>query len=234
MFGFKLNPENVRHLVFGHLSLANFKRGLKQEIKATLFEKPGPLLKKIEAEGEKIKEKNQHLVKDAPSAGHLEFASHVLGAYRILLPRLGLEEATLFFVKSATLRGMNNFSLRNGLKALIRACRRNPHRLYQAFGWMMQQYGTTFDWSVPHAHEDEKCQWNFKIQRCFYFDFFKAAGAPRLTTALCQIDALWFNQIKPEREGFYFDTSDYRTQGYGAESCNFPIKQNGSGAQNSR
>lgn len=208
--------------------MANFKKGLKKEIKSILFERPGPLIKQIESETEKIKQENQHLVKDAPSEGHLEISSYLLGAYRVLLPRIGIEEATISFLKSAMMQGTNTLTLRNALKALIIACRKKPHRLYQAFGWMMKQYGATFDWEVPHVHENEKCTWSFKIQRCFYFEFFKAAGVPELTTALCQIDALWFNQIKPEREGFYFDTGEYRTQGYGAESCNFPIKQTNS------
>lgn len=225
MFRSKLSPEKVRHFVFGHISVANFKKGLKKEIKRTLFERPGPLLKEIINEAAKIKEKQRQLIKDAPSEGHLEIASHLLGAYRILLSRIGIEEATISFLKTSMMRGMNNLSLRYALKGLVLACRKKPDRLYKAFGWMMQQYGASFDWDAPHVHENGKCQWSFHIHRCFYFEFFKAAGIPSLTTALCQIDSLWFNQIKPEKQGFYFDTKEYRTQGYGAESCNFPIKQ---------
>lgn len=160
---------------------------------------------------------------DAPSQGHLELCSSVLSAYNNLLPLLGDKDSTLEFISRAMMDGINNISMRSSLTLMLKACKDNPDRLRDIFSWLMEQYGTTFGWTTTHEENEETDSFSIEIYRCFYFNFFKSHGMPFLTPILCQLDSLWFDMIDPDKHGFYFDKTRYKTQGYRAPKCVFPI-----------
>jgi hypothetical protein len=211
--------------VFGHIAPAKFLSGLNAEIKDTLKTDPGPIIKAVKDEVGKIEESGSDLVKDAPSEGHLELCSSVLAAYNTLLPTLGDRESTVNFISRAMMRGVNTWSMRASLGLMLYVCRNNPDRLRDIFGWLMKQYGATFKWTSPHKEDELSDSFSVEIQRCFYFEFFKSRDVPFLTPILCQLDSLWFDSVDPQKHGFFFDKSRYKTQGYGARVCVFPIVQ---------
>ena len=213
----------IRHWLFGRSAARLFLKGLRSEIKTQLSTNPSPIIKDIKALAEEIQESDKKFVKDSPSRGHLEFSSHVLAAYKVLMPIVGIESATVQLLERAMMKGIDTQSMRFTIRTVLQRSRNMPDRLYNIFGWLMKQYGTTFEWTAPHSHSKEKREFSIEIQRCFYFDFFSAHDAPFLTPILCQVDSIWFNMIDPNKHGFSFDKSRYKTQGYGASTCTFPI-----------
>ncbi|MEQ9618505.1 MAG: L-2-amino-thiazoline-4-carboxylic acid hydrolase [Deltaproteobacteria bacterium] len=179
----------------------------------------------IKEDAKTIEKSDTALIKDAPSHGHLELCSIILSAYNNLLPVIGDRDSTLEFISKAMMDGINNISMQSSLALMLKACKDNPDRLRSIFSWLMEQYGTTFEWTSPHEENEEEDSFSIEVYKCFYFNFFKSHGVPFLTPILCQLDSLWFDMVNPQKHGFYFDKTRYRTQGYGAPKCVFPIVQ---------
>ncbi len=223
MNGLRTVGNFIRHWIFGHSAPQLFLNGLRSEIRTRLNKNPSPIIKAIKEEARKIQLHDTSLIDDAPSKGHLELTSHIVAAYRVLLPEVGIERATIQLLEHAMMEGVDTLSMRFALKSMLDSCRDNPDRLYNIFRWLMTQYGTTFKWKAPHKHGKQGSGFSIEIQRCFYHRFFATHNSPFLTPILCQIDSIWFNLIDPQKHGFSFDKSRYRTQGYGAPTCIFPI-----------
>ncbi|MGB7292405.1 MAG: L-2-amino-thiazoline-4-carboxylic acid hydrolase [Thermodesulfobacteriota bacterium] len=223
MNGLMTGGNFIRHWVFGHRARQLFLNGLRSEIRTRLNKNPSPMIREIREEARRIQSCDEKLIEDAPSRGHLELTSHIVTAYRVLLPEVGAQKATIQLLERAMMEGVDTMSMSFSLKSMLTSSRNNPDRLYNIFRWLMKQYGTTFKWRAPHEHGKEGGSFSIEIQRCFYHSFFTAHNAPFLTPVLCQIDSIWFNMIDPQKHGFSFDTSRYRSQGYGAPKCIFPI-----------
>lgn len=213
----------IRHWIFGHRAPQLFLNGLRSEIRTRLNKNPARMISQIKSQARKIQSINKKLIEDAPSRGHLELTSHIVAAYRVLLPEVGVEKATVQLLEHAMMEGVDTMSMRFSLKSMLSSSRNNPDRLYNIFKWLMKQYGTTFRWTAPHKHGGEGSGFSIEIQRCFYHSFFTAHNASFLTPILCQLDSIWFNMIEPQKHGFSFDKTRYRTQGYEAPTCIFPV-----------
>ena len=213
----------MRSWLFGHSAARLFLRGLKSEIRTRLSTDPSPIIQDIKELAQEIQESDNTFVKDAPSSGHVEFSSHVLAAYKVLTPIVGMEGATVELLERAMMKGIDTQSMRFIIRLVLQRSRNMPDRFYKVFVWIMKQFGATFEWTAPHSHTKGKREFAIEIQRCFYSDFFSAHDAPFLTPILCQVDSIWFNMIDPKKHGFSFDKSRYETQGYGASTCTFPI-----------
>lgn len=213
----------LKHYVFGHVAPLEFMGGLKSEIDSRLRTDTDELLASIKREAREIESRNASTVVDAPSHGHLELCSTVLSAYSNLKPFFSTQEETCAFISDAMMKGINNFSMRAALKMMLEACKDNPDRLKEIFSWLMEQYGATFAWSAPHRESESEDSFSIEVTDCYYFNFFSSHDAAFLTPILCQLDSLWFDMVDPEKHGFMFDKSRYRTQGYGAPTCVFPI-----------
>ncbi len=212
----------LKHYVFGHVASAKFISGLKSEIN-NLGIDTGSMIESIKKESKEIEQANASTVIDAPSHGHLELCSNILSAHNNLLPVLGTKESTYEFISTAMMNGINDISMRTSLTLMLAACKNNPDRLKDIFSWLMEQYGTTFDWTAVHTETEHQDGFSLEIQNCYYFNFFSSHDAAFLTPILCQLDSLWFDMVEPEKHGFTFDKSRYQTQGYGAPKCVFPI-----------
>lgn len=223
MNGLKTVGNLIRHWIFGHRAPQLILNGLRSVIRTRLNKSPLPIIREIKEEARKLQLRDKMLIEDAPSRGHLELTSHIVAAFRVLRPEVGINKATVQLLEHAMMEGVDTISMRFSLKSMLDGCRNNPDRLYNIFRWLMKQYGTTFKWTAPHKHTNEKNGFSIEIQGCFYHRFFTAHNAPFLTPVLCQIDSIWFNMIDPQKHGFSFDKSRYRTQGYGAPTCVFPI-----------
>ena len=213
----------IKHYLFGHQAPSQFMAGLKSEIKDSLDVDTDAVMASIRKEAKEIEETNASSIEDAPSHGHVELCSSVISAYKNLLPILGEKEKTLEFISKAMMNGVNNLSMRTSLSLVLESCKNNPDRLKDIFSWLMDQYGTTFNWTSPHKETEEEDSFSIEIDRCFYFNFFSSQSVAFLTPILCQLDSIWFNMVDPEKHGFTFDRSRYQTQGYGAPKCVFPI-----------
>jgi len=209
--------------MFGHQAPNQFMSGLKSEVENSLDIDTDTLLQSIKKEAKEIEETNASSIVDAPSHGHLELCSSVLSAYNNLLPEIGDKNSTIDFISRAMMKGVNNLSMRASLSLMLDTCKDNPDRLKDIFSWLMEQYGTTFDWTAERKETEKEDSFSIEIQNCYYFNFFSSQDAAFLTPILCQLDSIWFEMVDPEKHGFMFDKSRYQTQGYGAPKCVFPI-----------
>ena len=91
------------------------------------------------------------LIEDVPSRGHLELTSHILAAYRVLSPEVGIDKAVIQLIEHAMMEGVDPMSMRFALSSMLDSGR-NPHdRPYNIFRWLMKQYGTTSKRTAPQA-----------------------------------------------------------------------------------
>ena len=154
--------ENViRQWIFGYTSAQLFLKGLRIEIRNRLSADPASIIKDIKALAVEIQESDKNLIKDAPSRGHLEFSSHVLAAYKVLAPIVGIERATVQLLERAMMEGIETKSMQLAIRSVLRASRDKPDRFYNIFTWLMKQFGTTFEWTAPHVHSKYKSVFRF-------------------------------------------------------------------------
>lgn len=216
----------LRHLFFGHylpfLTKKALKRMLPQLRPAASPADHGKALARIRAEA--ARHRHSDLAKyaiDPPSAGHLEWTSLVLASYLELRPDFESDQAAIDALADeleAAYATRLNLTL---LDLLMRTFRGRPEGARRVLDWALRQFGDGFEWTNDVGADSYVCT----IHRCWYFEFLSAHGAPRLTTALCRLDGLWFNHMDPKRHGMRFDRERYTTQGYGSDNCTFPIRR---------
>lgn len=214
----------IRHLIFGHSSTQMLFKGLKPAIKQQFPAEISQIIKNIKSKAREIIQQHQDSVIDGASRGHVEFSSHILAAYYVLLSKFANDKVqTVEFLKKATMAGYDTWMLRFAFRMILGICRNNPKKLESIFAWMMKQYGASFNWKYSDEDLDHHHDSVLVIHRCFYVEFFKMHDAIFLTPILCQLDAIWFEMINPQKHGFRFNKEHYQTQGYGAHECRFPI-----------
>jgi len=193
------------------------RRGIKNSLENINFNNPSSLIKDIKARAKNIINENQGFIKDSASRGHLSWSSHVLAAYQELAKIFPDEEERIEFLKKA-LKSAFNTKLNIFLfSILLKFLAFNPKRAKNFFNNSIKAYGKTFKSSVYEANSPKGVV--MEITQCFFFDFFKSHGVPKLTTVLCQIDSLWLNLLDEKKHGMFFDKSQYITLGYGDEKC---------------
>ena len=148
--------------------------GLKSNIKESLQVDPDETIASIKEEAKRIEDSNASTVVDAPSHGHLELCSSVMSSYNVLLPIIGDKDSTAEFISKSMMDGVNNLSMRTSLSLMLDSCKNNPDRLRDIFSWLMDQYGTTFNWTAPHKETEEEDSYAIEIQECYYFNFFSS------------------------------------------------------------
>ena len=213
----------VRYLAFGHFAA----RTIRGAISKTLQKPPLSLpreertadMRSISWKAGEIMVSKRMRTIDPPSRGHLEWSAWILAAYHVLRPHFENDEETVEYLGEAALRGFNTRRLRIGMWLLLRTCRGNVGQVKAALGAMLTQYGASFDWD--RLEQDDEV--DMQVNRCFYFDFFRAHDLPLLTTVLCKLDQLWFDRIDPQKHGFRFDHEQRETMPRSAERCVFPI-----------
>lgn len=71
--------------------------------------------------------------------------------------------------------------------------------------------------------EQTEDTYRFKIVTCQFYDFFKVAGAPELTSIMCAVDNAVFNSYLPNQ--IVFSRGVGETFAEGAEYCSFCVKK---------
>lgn len=216
----------TRHFFFGHyltfLTWRSLRKLLRQTRPAASAADHREAVARVRSEATRHRRADSpQFVVDPPSAGHLEWTSVVLAAYLEVRPDFSSDQAAIDALgeelENAYAGRLNLFLL----DLLMRGFGGKPQRARRILDWALRQYGDWFEWSDDVDDGAFTCT----IRRCWYFDFMRAHGQPRLTTALCRLDGLWFNRMDPKRHGMRFDHERYTTQGYGSETCVFPIER---------
>jgi hypothetical protein len=81
------------------------------------------------------------------------------------------------------------------------------------------QYGRAWEFRF----EETDSSFTMTSTKCFYHDFFIAAGAQELTRVFCSWDENWIKPIDPAKHGVSFERPT--TMGYGGKECPFIFKR---------
>ena len=214
-----------RHIFFGHYTRRVTRKAVRRLIGKTWPNATGrqrrAVLRQIDHAATTHAREEASLASDPPSAGHLEWASFILAAYRKLLPEFESSEQMIESLGVEMEKAHGTPIVLFTLDRLMKAFRGDVHRAGKVLDAVLKQYGVFFTWNT----EIDESRLTFTITRCWYFHFFALHNVPRLTTCACRLDGLWFNRLDPKRHGLRFDHDRYTTKGYGGENCIFPIEQ---------
>ncbi len=214
----------MRHFFFGHyltfLSSKALKRLLPQVRPTASAVDHRATRARIRAEAARHRQIDRaKYVIDPPSAGHLRWTSVILASYLELRPDFESDQAAIDALGEALERAYATRLNLTLLDLLMRIFRGRPDGVRRVLDWALRQYGDGFEWTGEADADSYVCT----IRQCWYFEYLSAHGVPRLTTALCRLDGLWFNRMDPKRHGMRFDHERYTTKGYGSENCIFPV-----------
>ena len=219
-------PGHLRHLLFAHFGAKGVRRGLRESLQSPPLSLPADELKatmqSIAWKAGEIMVSDSVRAIDPPSRGHLTWSAWILAAWHVLRPQFNSDDEAIDFIGEASLKGFDTPLSRLGIWLVLRSCRGGRlDRAARLLGGMIRQYGATFK-SDMHCDDHALC---FHVTGCFYYDFFSSHDLPKLTTALCRLDHLWFDRIDPQKHGLEFDLDAYQTMSEGADCCKFPIVQ---------
>ena len=84
---------------------------------------------------------------------------------------------------------------------------------------VIEQYGGAWEFRL----EETENSFTMTSTKCFYHDFFTAAGAQHLTRIFCSWDENWIKPIDPTKHGILFERPT--TIGLGGNECPFIFKR---------
>lgn len=178
------------------------------------------------AAGARVKslvEQNAHRASDAPTRQWLQTSSQVLAVFQELQPLAGSSEVlsilrealTAPFKESVSQYLVNRFGISGDApeEAFARIAenfkRRGEERFGEAFVYVQDVQDATRSFT--------------NIHKCFFNDFFRANGAPEVTSIFCALDNVWADALRESRYGVRFDRPTTLAQG--DDVCRFQFSK---------
>lgn len=171
----------------------------------------------IAARAEDLVAANQDMVEDGPSKGMLAMSSVVLAGYEILRPELDDDGARAILF----LEHIINESLSRSMEVVFGALasRKNPlDKVDAAIRKSTAMYGSYFHFEFERPDPED---FEMRITRCFFRDFFARHDALIVTTVLCSLDAAWMQALDPAVSGLRAERSSLLS--LGGTSCSFRV-----------
>jgi hypothetical protein len=196
-------------------------RRLHSRLKAPGLPESRQLFQGIENEIERIIVEYSHLMVDEKTRPHLRLTACVLASYQALTAGMLEPDLTLKMVEDVFV-SIGQTSLKFYTKAILMFSK-DPFTAITSAGKKraMEQYGEAWEF----LFEETDTSFTMTNTKCFYHDFFTAAGAPHLTRIFCSWDENWIKQIDPMKYGILFERPT--TMGYGGKKCPFIFKRVG-------
>jgi hypothetical protein len=166
---------------------------------------------------------NAHLALDAPTGQWLLRASIVLAVYQVLEPLAG-SAPVISILRDAMIEPfrekmsgylLNRFGISQDAPA--EAFTRIAEN-FKARG--EERFGKAFVY-VQDVQDADHTFTN--IHRCFFNDFFRANGAPEVTSIFCALDNVWVDSLHETRYGVRFERPTNLAQG--ADACRFQFSR---------
>ena len=179
----------------------------------------GELIRKINNEIERIIVEYSHLVVDEKTWPHLRLTACVLASYQALPSELLDRTKALELVEDVFV-SIGRTTLKLYTQAIL-VFSRDPFSAITEVGKkrVMEQYGKAWEFRF----EETDNSFTMISTKCFYHDFFTAAGAQELTRVFCSWDENWITPIDPQKHGISFERPT--TMGYGDKECPFIFKR---------
>lgn len=161
---------------------------------------------------------NRRFIDDIASEYHLSWSAAILAIYEACLAAGFDRPRAIAATRDTVFRNMRSDSVAAAVgRSLDRAG--DPFRFMVDASKSQERrfFGSAFSF---RRVRDDGDAYRLRVGRCFYFDFFKANGAPELMAVACAWDLVsWSAGIVPARHGFSF--SRPVTLGLDGADCEF-------------
>ena len=183
------------------------------------------LVREIGAEADRTIQQYSHLVVDEATKPHLRLTSSVLASYHALT-QTPLPQSQLVDLLEDVFGSIGRASLRLYTQALMMFSK-DPFSAITRAGKKraQEQYGAAWRFEF----EEIDASFTMTTTKCFYQDFFVAAGTPQLTRVFCSWDQNWTEPVKAAKHGVAFER--LTTMGLGGTECPFVFTRTKSRAQ---
>lgn len=178
-------------------------------------------IRKVSGEIDSIIVGYSHLVVDEKTHPHLRLAACVLASYQVLVSG-SLDRQQSFELIEDVFISIGRTTLKLYTQAILMFSK-DPFVAITNTGKkrVVGQYGKAWEFRF----EETGNSFTMTSIKCFYHDFFTAAGAKHLTRIFCRWDENWIKPINPIKHGILFERST--TMGYGGNECPFVFKRVG-------
>jgi hypothetical protein len=175
----------------------------------------GELIRKINSEIDRSIVEYSHLAVDEKTKPHLRLTACVLASYQALSSGLLDRTQALDLVEDVFV-SIGRTTLKLYTQAILMFSK-DPFSAITGAGKKraMEQYGEAWEFRF----EETDTSFTMTSTKCFYHDFFTAAGAQQLTRVFCSWDENWIKPIDPTKHGVSFERPT--TMGYGGKECPF-------------
>lgn len=179
------------------------------------------LIRRIGNDIEHIILEYSHLLVDEKTRPHLRLTACVLASYQSVATVLLDKEHAMKLVEDVFV-SIGQTSLKLYTLAILMFSK-DPFTAITNVGKKraIEQYGGAWEF----VFEETDTYFTMTSTKCFYHDFFTAAGAQHLTRIFCNWDENWIKQIDPIKYGILFERPT--TLGFGGKECPFIFKRVG-------
>ena len=192
-----------------------FIRRLRSRLPRLEPPQPEILLQGLEHDIEQVIAASSHMAADQRTRPHLRLAATVLASHRAIASG-SLDRSAAIQLIEDVFAGIGRTGLRLYTLALL-TFSRDPFTAITRAGKRraLEQYGREWELSVEETDQS----FSMTATKCFYADFFQAAGKPELTRVFCRWDHNWIEPIEPAKHKIRFERPT--TIGYGGKECPF-------------
>ena len=170
-----------------------------------------------------IVERNAHRVADPPAQQWLHSSSLVLAAFQELTPLTGKSEA-LRLLREALMAPFTE-GASHYLEARFGISADAPEEAFNRISANFKRRGEErFGSAFVYVQDVQDVTRSFtNIQRCFFNDFFRANGAPEVTSIFCALDNVWAGALEAGPYRVRFDRPTTLAQG--DDACRFQFSK---------
>lgn len=203
--------------VMGKVVPHELLRGIGKHLTVVAPGRSKELVDRIGTRARALAEEDADLAVDGAAKGMLAMSATVLAAYEVLLPELDNDEKrTILF-----LQHVFGEVLQRTIEVVIAAIARGEEPLDAVEKAMRQSsgmYGSYFRFEFERPDPDN---FEMRVSRCFFRDFFARHDALLVTTVLCSWDANWMRALDPAVTGLRSERTSLLS--LGDDACSFRV-----------
>jgi len=143
---------------------------------------------------------------DDPSRGHLTYSSSILSVYRELRVKLVSTRSALQILGDALFEGAVNDAPAYAYKRLELPASEDavsPDWIAHQFATRGRAlYGRSFRYIREHELDGRH---TVRVEKCFFYEFFRGSNAPEVTPLLCRLDYAWIEALRRKQPNIQFD-----------------------------
>ena len=218
-----MSEHSPTGLSFGDVSLNALLTTARAKLAPLVGRSWHEIERAVSARANNLVESNAHRAVDAPTQQWLQRSSLVLAAYQELEPLAGRVEVLSVLCEALTVPFKGGVS--RYLAERFGVSDDAPHEAFVRISENFKKRGEDrFGQAFVYDEDVQDATRSFtNIRKCFFNDFFRANGAPELTSIFCALDKIWADALEEQRYGVRFDRPTTLAQG--DDACRFQFSK---------